>query len=52
MFQLKISWSVYDPTTTVYRLDGVIKTMAQYTSGFAWIRLYTFVNKLPHRSRK
>ena len=25
----------YDPTTTVYRLDGVIKTMAEYTSGFA-----------------
>ena len=25
----------YDPSTTVYRLDGVIKTMAQYTSGFA-----------------
>ena len=25
----------YDPTTTVYRLDGVVKTMAQYTSGFS-----------------
>jgi len=25
----------YDPTTTVYRLDGVVKTMAEYTSGFA-----------------
>ena len=25
----------YDPTTTVYRLDGVEKTMAEYTSGFA-----------------
>ena len=25
----------YDPSTTVYRLDGVIKTMAEYTSGFA-----------------
>ena len=24
----------YDPSTTVYRLDGVIKTMAEYTSGF------------------
>ena len=25
----------YDPTTTVYRLDGVVKTMAEYTSGFS-----------------
>ena len=25
----------YDPSTTVYRLDGVIKTMAEYTTGFA-----------------
>jgi len=25
----------YDPTTTVYRLDGVEKTMAEYTSGFS-----------------
>ena len=25
----------YDPTTTIYRLDGVIKTMAEYTAQFS-----------------
>ena len=34
----------YDPTTTVYMLDGVVKTMAEYTSEFAsaTVRTVTF----------
>ena len=34
----------YDPTTTVYRLDGVVKTMAEYTAQFAsaTVRTITF----------
>ena len=34
----------YDPTTTVYMLDGVVKTMAEYTNEFAsaTVRTVTF----------
>ena len=31
----------YDPTTTIYRLDGVVKTMAEYTNEFASATLRT-----------